>query len=385
MLDYWAYQEVAGNAAGKVIVNVVTDCARPVIVDSDNDGIDDDLDLDDDNDGIPDAREYCHPIGGFACFPNGVDPSADEDGDLVANYLDADDVAVNNPCVDADMNGFCDGVDAIFDNDADGVADHLDLDSDNDGIPDMVEAGHAQLDTNMDARIDGVAADFGANGLFNSISSDPDAMTATVTYLVLNTNNNSTPDHDDLDSDDDGILDVVESQQADGDYDGRVGTGIPRVDDNGLPIEDGNGNPVVIKFSPKDLDLDLIPDYRDWDRDGDGIADYYECPDQTNCADSDTDGNFDVDELDSDGDGLTDNEECPTGVPCADSDNNGTDDFQQANAGCQTFDIPVVTVTDNVICEGEVIALSTEAVAGTNIVYEWTFTCLLYTSDAADE
>ena len=374
MLDYWAYQDVVGNASGKVIVNVVVDCSKPVIVDSDNDGINDDLDLDDDNDGIPDSKEYCHPTGGFACFPNGVDPSGDEDGDLVPNYLDAKDLAVNNPCVDADLNGVCDGVDAIFDNDGDGVADHIDLDSDNDGIPDMVEAGHAQLDTDMDARIDGVAADFGANGLFNTISSDPNAMTATITYTVLNTNNNNTPDYDDLDSDDDGIFDVIESQQVDGDYDGRVGTGTPKVDDNGLPIEDGSGNAVVIKFSPKDLDLDLIPDYRDWDRDGDGIADYYECPDQTDCVDSDTDGNFDVDELDSDGDGLTDNEECPTGDPCPDSDLNGTDDYQQFNIGCPTFDIPVVTVVDNVICEGEIIALATTAVTGTNIAYEWTFT-----------
>ncbi len=373
MLDYWAYQDVTGNASGKVIVNVVNDCAKPIIGDSDNDGINDDIDLDDDNDGIPDAREYCHPTDGFACFPMGVDPSGDEDGDLVPNYLDADDIAVNNPCIDGDGNGFCDQVDGIFDNDGDGVPDHLDLDSDNDGIPDMVEAGHALLDVNMDARIDGVAADFGANGLFNNISTDPDATTATITYLILNTNSNSTPDHDDLDSDDDGLFDVVESQQVDGDFDGIVGTGAPKVDANGLPFEDGAGNPVVIIFSPKDLDLDMIPDYRDWDRDGDGIADYYECPDQTNCTDSDSDGNFDVDELDSDGDGLTDNEECPTGLPCPDSDSNGTDDFQQFNVGCPTFDIPVVTVADNVICEGEIISLSTDAVAGANISYEWTF------------
>lgn len=378
MLDYWAYQDVAGNESGKLVLNVVTDCQKPVIGDHDNDGINDDVDLDDDNDGIPDSREFCNTMGGFMCLPSGVDPSADEDGDLIANYLDADDPAVNNPCGDSDLNGVCDEVIAIFDNDGDGVPDHIDLDSDNDGIPDMVEAGHGQLDMDMDARIDGVAADFGANGLFNSISSDPDAMNATITYTVLNTDDvtdpNNVPDHDDLDSDDDGLMDVVESQQADGDFDGLVGTGIPKVDADGLPIEDGNGVVVEIKFSPKNLDGDLLPDYRDWDRDGDGIADSYECPDQTNCTDSDTDGNFDVDELDSDGDGLSDNEECPTGLPCPDSDSDGTDDFQQFNAGCPTFDIPVVTVADNVICEGEVISLSTDPVAGANISYEWTFT-----------
>ena len=374
MLDYWTYQEIAENTSGKVIVNVVADCSKPVIVDSDNDGIDDDIDLDDDNDGIPDSREFCHPTVGFACFPNGVDPSADEDGDLVANYLDADDIAVNNPCTDSNLNGICDGVEAIFDNDGDGVANHLDLDSDNDGIPDMVEAGHGQLDVNLDARIDGGTLDFGANGLFNNISSDPNLISATITYILLNTNNNNTPDHVDLDSDDDGILDVIESEQIDNDWDGRPGSGNLKVDEDGLPTEDENGVLLNIIFYPKDLDLDFIPDYRDWDRDNDGIADYYECPDQSDCIDSDTDGNFDVDELDSDGDGLTDNEECPTGIPCLDSDTNGTYDYQQFNSGCPTFEIPVVTASDNVICEGEIIALSTDPVVGINIAYEWTFT-----------
>ncbi len=369
MLDYWTYQDVAGSATGKLILNIVADCAKPVIIDSDGDGVMDNVDLDDDNDGIPDTEEFCNVTGGFSCFANSIDPSGDEDGDLTPNYLDADDAMVANPCTDVDGNGVCDNIAAIYDNDMDQVPDHLDLDSDNDGIPDLIEAGHGQDDLNQDARIDGVPADFGDNGLFNLISDDANSATAVILYTPLISDGNDDPDHDDLDSDDDGIFDVLEAPHADGDYNGWVGLGVPKVDGNGLPFEDGNGNPITIIFEPKDLDEDGVPDYRDWDRDGDGIADYYECPDQTNCADSDNDGEYDVDELDSDGDGITDMEECPDGVPCPDTDNNGIDQFQEYFV-CPTFATPVVTVADAVLCGGEILSLSTAPV-GTGAVYEW--------------
>jgi len=369
MLDYWAFQNISGNASGKLIVNVVTDCAKPVIVDTDGDGIMDDVDLDDDNDGIPDSKEFCNVAGGFTCFPNSIDPSGDEDGDLTPNYLDADDAMVANPCTDGDGNGICDNVAPIYDTDMDQVPDHLDLDADNDGIPDLIEAGHGQDDLNQDAKIDGVPADFGTNGLFNAISDDPNSTTAVILYSPIQTDANNIPDHDDLDSDDDGIFDVLEAPQTDGDYNGWVGLGTPKVDNNGLPFEDGNGNPVTIVFEPKDLDEDGVPDYRDWDRDGDGIADSYECPDQTDCEDSDNDGVFDIDELDSDGDGITDADECPNGSPCPDADNNSIDDFREFSA-CPTFGTPVVTADDEVICEGEVLGLSTSPVGG-GVIYEW--------------
>ncbi|HFC01224.1 MAG TPA: T9SS type B sorting domain-containing protein, partial [Phaeodactylibacter sp.] len=116
-------------------------------------------------------------------------------------------------------------------------------------------------------------------------------------------------------------------------------------------------------------DGDLFPDYRDWDRDGDGIADNYECPDPTNCIDSDDDGIFDIDELDSDGDGYTDMEECPGGVPCADLDGNMIDDFREIN--CPDFGVTTLVADDETICEGEVLGISTTAIQGTNVAYEW--------------
>ncbi|MBP6619714.1 MAG: hypothetical protein KA188_05635, partial [Leadbetterella sp.] len=91
--------------------------------DNDNDGVSDNLDIDDDNDGIPDTVES----------PGGVNPSADHDSDGIPNFLDPQFpgfVDVNN-----------DGLNDKFDPDGDGVPVQFDLDSDNDGIPDLVEAG----------------------------------------------------------------------------------------------------------------------------------------------------------------------------------------------------------------------------------------------------
>ena len=369
MLDYWAYQEVAEPQSGKLVINVVNNCARPTLSDSDLDGVLDNIDLDDDNDGIPDAMEYCHlGTNSFDCFTNNLDPSGDADGDLVPNYFDADDAMVANPCNDFDANGICDAIAAIYDYDGDSVPNHLDLDADNDGIPDMVEAGHGLPDVNQDAKIDGVNTDFGANGLFNTIA-DNDNSDAEILYTVLNTNNNDTPDFNDLDADADGISDVLETLQTDADQDGRVGTGVLKVNGRGLVLEDGNGEAVEIIFMPRNLDMDAAPDYRDWDRDGDGISDAYECPNPQDCTDSDDDGNPDADELDSDGDGLTDSEECPGGIPCPDSNGNGVDDYQEFV--CPVFDTPLVTAVDEVICAGEVLGLSVTNTFTNGEIFEW--------------
>ncbi|HMU58903.1 MAG TPA: hypothetical protein PKD42_11580, partial [Chitinophagaceae bacterium] len=90
-------------------------------------------DIDDDDDGIPDTVES-----------GGVDPLDDDDLDNILNFRDT-----NYPGF-VDTNG--DGVNDNFDWDLDGVINELDLDSDNDGIPDVVEAGG--VDTNGDGKID---------------------------------------------------------------------------------------------------------------------------------------------------------------------------------------------------------------------------------------
>ena len=378
LLDYWAYADLSGNATGVFTVDVVASCTTPSLRDSDGDGLLDIDDIDDDNDGIPDVMEFCHPNNDWSCLPNGLDPSGDEDGDGVSNYLDSNDPAVASGCSDTNGNGVCNTISPIYDKDLDGVPDHLDLDSDNDGILDIVEAGHGLVDVNLDGRIDGMPSDFGDNGLFNPISTDPDDITATIIYAVLDTDSDGLPDHDALDSDNDGILDAIEAPGADDDYDGIIGTGVPTVDINGIPIMDGNGIGISINHAPKDLDNDGLPDYRDWDRDNDGIPDYYECTDQTNCEDSDNDGVPDLDELDSDGDGLLDADECSTGTPCTDADNNGVDDYTEvATLICGTGNTPVITglVGNGTYCIGNDIVLSASnstTMSGVMIDYTWT-------------
>src|SRR4029078_6245720 len=90
-------------------------------------------DIDADDDGIPDVTKS-----------NNVDPKLDDDFYGIQNYMDA-----NYPGF-VDVNG--DGVNDNFDSDRDGVPNFLDRDSDNDGIPDVVEAGG--VDANGDGKID---------------------------------------------------------------------------------------------------------------------------------------------------------------------------------------------------------------------------------------
>lgn len=83
-----------------------------------------------------------------------LDPSGDEDGDGIPNYIDARDPGVvHASCVDANLDGYCDAINPVLDADQDSIPDFFDLDTDNDGIPDIVEAGG--VDTDGDGRVDG--------------------------------------------------------------------------------------------------------------------------------------------------------------------------------------------------------------------------------------
>ncbi len=361
ILDYWTYAFYSGVAFGSFTVDIQDGCAMPFIPDSDGDGIRDNADIDDDNDGIPDRKEYCNPGGGFACLPGGLDPSGDADNDGILNYIDADDPAVANGCIDADSDGICDRIAAVYDTDGDNVPDHLDLDSDNDGITDLVEAGHGQPDVNGDGVIDGPPVVFGFNGLFNPIASHPDAPTAVETYTRWDWDADGVPDHDDLDSDNDGINDVTEAgyAAADTNNDGRIGGGTanpPVVTAQGLASLIAPANTGVAIPLPPDTDGDNVPNWHDLDSDGDGIWDVTETnlpdPDhdgiigtgtpQVNAdgqgsgttsdpTDTDGDGQPDYLDLDADADNIPDADECPVDAPCADGDGDGMPDFQDVD------------------------------------------------------
>ncbi|MEM7246800.1 MAG: hypothetical protein AAF533_15720, partial [Acidobacteriota bacterium] len=239
----------------------------------------------------------------------------DSDGDTITDDIDIDDD--NDGILDTDEG------DGAVDTDMDGTPDSLDLDSDNDGIFDVQESGLIDADdaagdgdaadADGDGRLDGVPADFGANGLLDDIetaaeSGDPDYDNdAAGPDAVADTDGDGTPDFRDVDSDNDGISDLAEGD-----------TGLTDADNDG---DDDAGVGGATTMVP-DTDMDGIPDYRDLDADGDGINDVDEAGGPVTDADgdglsdgavitsmpaaSDADGADDYRDLDSNGDGTND-------------------------------------------------------------------------------
>lgn len=231
-------------------------------------------DIDDDDDGIPDLVES-----------GGVDPLDDDDLDHIPNYRDT-----GYPGF-VDTNG--DGVNDNFDWDLDGIINELDLDSDNDGIPDVVEAGG--VDTNGDGKIDNYL-DADNDGFSQNVDANSTGKDLSGNGLGLpDMDNDGIPNYLDLDSDNDGIPDVVEAFGA-----------------------DANNNGMIDGFT--DTDHDGLSDNADSDVGNDGIAETPAKallrtgtdPDNNGRANSypfvnmDGDGRANPYDLDSDGDGISD-------------------------------------------------------------------------------
>jgi gliding motility-associated-like protein len=116
--------------------------ATCIPIDSDNDGIEDQLDLDSDNDGITDTIESQpntlvsstnldnNKDGLYDVFGTGTVP-LDTDNDNVDDYLD----------LDSDNDGIKDELETDQDQDNDGIRNYRDLDRENDGCNDVIEAG----------------------------------------------------------------------------------------------------------------------------------------------------------------------------------------------------------------------------------------------------
>ena len=155
------------------------------------------------------------------------------------------------------------------------------------------------------------------------------------------------PDHDDLDSDNDGINDVKEGGfgDLDADLDGRIDVGNPAiVTQFGLPFSIAPSQTGVPIPQPFDKDSDLIPDWHDLDSDNDSILDAEEGgnpdPDNDGVIGQGTpvvnsDGQATEDEnadplsttttpLDSDGDNIEDFHDL-------DTDNDGINDVTEAS------------------------------------------------------
>jgi hypothetical protein len=113
-----------------------------------------------------------------------------------------------------------------IDTDNDGIPNRLDLDSDGDGCPDAIEAGTAPLGTTAVSTTSFLSpTTTGANGFADSLETVAESGiysgTYTYNYAIsnaingcLDTDGDGIPDVFDIDDDNDGVLDVVESPCA---------------------------------------------------------------------------------------------------------------------------------------------------------------------------
>lgn len=317
-------------------------------VDTDFDGIPDHKDKDDDNDGIPDVVELCG-LGAtdFSCLgltPASSDPARDADEDGIDNYLDSDFCLLNanGACVnldfdgdgipnhldlDSDNDGILDAVEAnggiepanylsgtinspvgpngmpnsaeiginsgitvfpMINTDGLGNPDYLDTDSDDDGIPDIIEA----QSTNGYLPPSGIDSD--GDGVDDAYDNIPGMLA--VGLNPINSDNTDVPDYIDTDSDNDGRADIVEAHDTNGNNiqdgteisfvasgDDSDNDGMDDVYDFVLGFSATNGGQTPLSFP----DAQFGTSERDWrespygpeicnngiDDDGDGLAD----------------------------------------------------------------------------------------------------------------
>ncbi|WP_297696035.1 gliding motility-associated C-terminal domain-containing protein [uncultured Eudoraea sp.] len=357
-------------------------CGGLIPIDTDLDTHPDYLDIDSDNDGILDNVEAQTTSGfqapcGMDSDGNGLDDHYEEtpgscgglvpvntDGDYQPDYRDIDSdndgildnveaqetAAFQPPCgMDSDGNGLDDhyehspgsgeGLHPI-NSDNDPNPDFRDIDSENDGLPDNIEAQTTSgyvLPSGMDDDKDGLDNAYEGSGDQGLIPVNTDG-TDEVDYLDTDTDNDLVPDNNEgndfnfdgipdqnftgTDTDGDGLDDGYEGSNLNDPYLVNDEITDPATD---LPDTDGTGD---VNYRDIDDDGDGL-DTPDEDTDGDGdptnddtsgngTPDYLD-PDTTNTdPDTDGDGVKDSTDLDDDNDGILDTEEDPN----LDNDNN---------------------------------------------------------------
>ena len=279
--------------------------------DSDGDGVADHVDLDSDNDGINDVIEAGgKDVNGDGRQDPSGDANPDEDGDGIVDSADP------NDAVSGGGNG---AVLTLPDTDGDGAKNYLDVDSDNDGLSDLVESGQAPSNDSTGVLHTGDTDGDGIDNVADAFSGFGDG--PGVSGPIPDTDGDGIPNAYEVDSDNNGVRDIVGTPYAslDGNGDGRIDNaadadhdGIPNLVDikpgvfGGLPSgsadSDGDGITNANEGSGLvDTDGDGFSDMLDGDSDGDGIPDLTE-----GSGDFDSDGVTNVRDLDSDNDGIND-------------------------------------------------------------------------------
>jgi gliding motility-associated-like protein len=329
-------------------------------IDSDNDGVLDNVEaqetnnfqepcgLDSDGNGLDDHYES-HPGNGEGITPIDTDEDhhpdfrdIDSDSDGILDNVEAQTAAdFQEPCgLDSDGNGLDDHYESApgngegitpINSDADSFPNFRDIDSDNDGIPDNVEAqttsgyvapsGSDDDNDGLDNAYEG-AGNEGLTPVDTDVDNTPD-------YLDLDSDNDLVPDNNEgNDFNFDGIPDqTFTGTDTDGDGldDGYEGSDV----NDGFDVNDEIDDPANdLPDTDGDATTDGDVNYRDLDDDGDSI----DTPDEdanndgnpTN-DDTDDDGTPDYldpndNNVDTDGDGVTDTDEDTDGTdptdPC---------------------------------------------------------------------
>jgi len=291
-------------------------------LDSDLDGISNNLDPDDDNDGVPDASD---------AFPYNAAELVDTDHDGVGNNADIDD----------DNDGYTDsaesscGTDPLnassrpADNDGDMVPDCIDPDDDNDGVADTSDAFPFNRAEWLDIDGDGIGnnadRDDDGDGYLDSLELSIGTNPLDSGSRPTDNDGDLSPDAMDADDDNDGVNDIYDafpfdaSEFADTDGD-HIGDNADTDDDNdgfSDAEEVAAGTDPRNPFSrPYDNDGDGVPDDIDGDDDNDGIPDLIDpFPlDPGEARDTDHDGIGDNVDLDDDNDLYVDTVESALGT-----------------------------------------------------------------------
>ena len=272
-------------------------------------------------------------INPFSCLAG--DPNEDDDADGILNYADADFCTLN-------ANGVC----ISLDTDGDGIINSLDLDSDNDGIYDIVESNAISVpgvaDADNDGRVDGgtVSGNIGANGVFNSLETASESGILNYTIAESADDTDSILDYLDLDSDGDGIPDNIEAQTT-------VGYILP----SGVVNSSGVDTAYSTGLTPTNTDGTDNPDYLDLDSDNEGGDDTAEAGLSLANSDSDGDGlddNVDATSDYSDVSGTIDEPlSGPVQLPDVDSDANSGGDLDFRDISIDNADLRLTKTVNN--------------------------------------
>lgn len=202
----------------------------------------------------------------FSCLAG--DPLGDSDDDDILNYKDTDFCTLNSA-------GVCESMDA----DGDGIINSLDIDSDNDGITDIVEnaAGDVSVDNGGSGVLDGRVNNF--------TDTDTDGWNDASASSTTDTDGDNIPNYLDIDSDNDGISDYVEGvctscptatgpSGGDLDGDGLLDIFETMSSDNADNLT-GTNQGVTPNVDSDDFS-DSFADFLDTDSDGDNSYDWNE-------------------------------------------------------------------------------------------------------------